>query len=143
MFRHLDIRQQIRARHIVVAEARGEHLPGFPVVDGMLAENLPCALRHGAVQLAFDDGVIHDYAAIIDGGVGGDFGDARLRIDFDFGDMATVGESGRKTAFAHDFQRALASELTERQFHAGVSTAELAARIAHLRRLEPELFGSE
>ena len=103
---HRDVRQQSGARHVVIAERRREELPRLAVVDRVLAEHLARALRHRAVHLAFDDRVIDDDTAIVDRHIGNDVGDAGVGIDFDFGDVAAVGEGRGKRAFAFDRESA-------------------------------------
>ena len=44
-------------------------MSGFAVIDDLFAEYLARALHHAAVQLSFDNGVIDDDAAVINGAV--------------------------------------------------------------------------
>ncbi len=66
----------VRAGYFVVHERAGEKLAGGLVVNGVLAHRLPDALRDAAVQLAVEQHVIDDPAAIVHGGVAQDPDDA-------------------------------------------------------------------
>ena len=105
MFLAAQFAQHARARHAVVHEARGQRLPGFPVVDNVFAKDLSDALHHATVQLAFDDRMVDDRAAVVDRTVAHDFRGARFLVHFDFRDMAAVGKSRAELAFGDDFDR--------------------------------------
>ena len=88
------IRHQVRARDGVIHERAADELTGG-VVDGVLGQRLAEPLRHAAVDLARDDGVIQHVAAIADRRIGNDRHRAGRRIDFDLGDVAAVRERRR------------------------------------------------
>ena len=71
-------------------------LAAVGVVDDVLADRLPEALRERAVELALDDRVIEDVAAVVDRGVARDRHLAGVAVDLDLGDMAAVGEGLRR-----------------------------------------------
>ena len=67
--------QVVGARHEIIHEAAGQELAGVGIVGDVLAEHLADALHQAAMQLALDQLVIVDVAAI----VGGDVVDDRRR----------------------------------------------------------------
>src|SRR5262245_23604903 len=78
-----------RARHEVVHERRGEQLT-IVAVDHLLAENLPHALRHPAMDLPLHDCPVQQVSDVIDCSVGHNGDDPGFRIDLDFADVASV-----------------------------------------------------
>src|SRR5579863_9111352 len=75
------------ARHEIIHEAAGQKLPCVVIVGNVLADDLAKTLHQAAVQLALDQLVIVDRAAVVGGDVidHGEF--AGIGIDLDFGDM--------------------------------------------------------
>ncbi len=73
----------------------------------MLHQSLADALHHTAVHLAFDDHRIDQCAEIVDAGIFHDLDKAGLRIDLDFGDVATIriGRSAGPIADMHHIKR--------------------------------------
>src|ERR1700681_3466177 len=92
--RHLEVLDHCRVWQRVVEKARGQGLSGFAVIDEPLAQRLSDALRRAALELADDDHGIDDAAHVVDRPVAGQLNRARLRIDFDFADVAAVGPGG-------------------------------------------------
>ena len=95
--RHLPRRQpEVRviggARHLVVHEARGQHLAGFRVEDNHLAQRLANPLHHAAMDLPGNQHRIQHLAEFLHRTVAHDFGHAGVRIDFHLADMRAVGE---------------------------------------------------
>ena len=80
------------------------------IVDHVFAEHLAGALHDATMQLAFDDGVMNDFAAIVDRAVGRNRGHAGFRIHLDFNDVAAIGEGRTEFAVGHDRQRLLLRE---------------------------------
>jgi len=86
--RHLaDVRGEKRkiagARHRVIHERSGERLAAAGIVEAMLEQGLPDALRDAAVGLAVDDERVHGAPGIVDRGVTHDLDHAGLRVDLD------------------------------------------------------------
>src|SRR5262245_5693090 len=79
----------VRARHEVVHERRGKQLT-IVAVDHLLAENLPHALRHPAMDLPLHNCLVQQVPDIIDCSVGHDGDDPGFRIDLDFTDVTSV-----------------------------------------------------
>ncbi len=140
---HADFPHQPRARHAVVHEAAGEKLAGAAVVDHLLAENLAGALRHRAVHLALDDGVVDDVAAVVHRVIGDDLGHAGVGVDLHFCDVAAVGESGEEGALAHHRERFFLRELDQADLLLRATHREHALRVIHLRGLRLELLGGK
>ena len=91
-----DRRHVGRARHRVVHERAGDELPVAVVVDGVLHQRLPDALREAADELARDQRVIEHDAGIVHRRIGDDLDHAGIRIDLDLGDVAAVREGLRR-----------------------------------------------
>src|SRR5258706_4161199 len=82
-----NIGDTVRAGYFVIHERAREKLARGRLVDRVLAHRLPDALRDAAVQLAVEQDVVDDAAAIIDRGVTQNFDDAGLGVDLDLGDV--------------------------------------------------------
>ena len=91
-----DRRHVVGARHRVVHERAGDELPVALVIDGVLHQRLPDALREPADQLALDERVIEHDAGIVHRRIGDDLDHAGVRIDLDLGDVAAVREGLRR-----------------------------------------------
>src|SRR5882762_1614533 len=87
-----DLGHAVGPRHFVIHERAVEKLARGRVVDRMLTHDLPDALRDAAVQLAVEQDVIDDPAAIVHRGVAQDFHDARLGVDLDLGHVRATGK---------------------------------------------------
>ena len=90
----------VGTRHLVIHERAGEKLARGRVVDRMLAHRLPDSLRDAAVQLALEQDVIDDAAAIVHRGVPQNFDDAGLRVDLDLGHVCAAGKGARQRDLA-------------------------------------------
>src|SRR5437660_8927694 len=95
-----DIRDTVRAGYFVIHERGREKLARGQVVNRMLAHHLTDALRDAAVQLAVEQNMIDDPAAIVHRGVTQDFDDAGLGVEFDLGDVCTAGKGARQRDLA-------------------------------------------
>src|SRR6516164_639577 len=76
----------------VIHQGTGQQLARVLVIDEMLGEGLADALRHAAMDLAFECQLIDDGADIVDDDIAQHLGGAGLGIDLDLADMAAVGE---------------------------------------------------
>ncbi len=85
--RDRERRQIVRARQRIVHQAAGQQLPALRIVDAVLEQGLPDALRKTAVHLPLDDHRIDDVAEIVAGGELRDHHYARVRIDLHLADM--------------------------------------------------------
>src|SRR5260221_4148326 len=124
MFFAAQALQQIRARHDVVHETRGERLARFAIVHDVFAKYLAGALHHAAVELAFNYRVIDDVTAVVDSAVRDDFRSAGLGIDLDFGNVAAIGKRRNKHAFSRYAQRPRPGELGELDAASGFDPTE-------------------
>src|SRR5437899_2419584 len=95
-----DLGHAIGPRHFVMHGRAMAQLARGRVVDRMLAQDLPDALRDAAVQLAVEQDVIDDPTAIVHRGVAQDFDDARLRVDLDLGHVCAAGKGARQRDLA-------------------------------------------
>src|SRR6478672_3239539 len=86
-----EIRQVSGTRHGAVHEAGGDDLAGIAVIYDLLQHCLPDALREAAMNLTLADQRIYHPPSVVHHRVSRDAGQSRLRINFDFADMATVG----------------------------------------------------
>ena len=88
----------------------GEQLP-VVVVDRSFPQRLPDALDDAAVHLALDNHRIDLRAAVVDRDVALEIDRARLRIDFDHGEVRAKGK--------HEVRRVVEARRLEPRFHAG------------------------
>src|SRR5262249_20725967 len=79
---------------LIIDEARGQQLASF-IVDDLLAERLPQALRERAVNLPRDDERVDERAEVVDGRVAVDRHLTGVRIDLDLANVTSVRERGR------------------------------------------------
>ena len=143
MFGDGDVLDPAGPGHRVIGKTAGQQLSGLRIVDDVFTENLTPALRYRAVHLAFDDGVVDHHAAVVDRHIRDHVGEASLRIDFDFSDMAAVGISRAELAFAGDRQRFFRCQFAQRDFFVRCRRLEFTVRIGHLRRFDAQLLGGE
>src|SRR5215831_10843178 len=120
----LERAQIIGARHAVVHERRREELPRLPVVDDLLHQRLPRALRDAAVDLTLERQRIDHRADVVDHDVRGQPDLARLGIDLDLADVTAcrVGERRRRVR----------PGLVEAGFDAGRQPLDAERRFRHL-----------
>ena len=92
-----DVRQVVRPRHGVIAEAGGQTLAAIGIVDTVFQKRLSDALRHAAMHLPRHQHRIDDAAEIIQHMIGHDIDLAGFGINLHLTDMAAIGECGRRT----------------------------------------------
>src|SRR6267143_5916534 len=95
-----NIGDTVRAGYFVIHEGAGEKLPGYRVVDRAPAHHLPDSLRDAAVQLAVEQDVIDDPAAVVHRGVVQDLDGAGFGIDLDLGHVRAAGKGARQRDLA-------------------------------------------
>ena len=89
-----EVAEVVGARHRVVHVAAGEQLTAFGVVDTVLHQRLPQALRHAAVHLPVHDHRVDDVAEVVAGGEAVHAHHTRGWVDFHLADVGAcrVGE---------------------------------------------------
>src|SRR5258708_361948 len=83
----LELREFVHGRDEVVGQRAGLHLTGLVVVNHLFVKGLRDALRDAAVDLSSHDHRVDDVAAVVDGDVPLEVHRARLRVNFDDGDV--------------------------------------------------------
>ena len=81
----------IRARHGVIEKRARQQLARFVVEYHLLAQRLADTLHGTTFKLTHDDQRIDHAAHVVDRPVAIDLDGARLRIDLDLADVATIG----------------------------------------------------
>src|SRR6185503_18138084 len=83
-------RQLVGARRAVVHQRAGHELAAALFIAHLFPQRLASALRHAAVDLPLDDGVVDDAADVVAAGEGGERDLAGLLVDFHLRDLRAV-----------------------------------------------------
>ncbi len=89
MKQRTNIGHGVCSRHRIIEQRTRHQLSVIGVVTGLLVQGLCDSLDHAAVNLPFGQERIYDRSDVVDSHVVEDFDGARLRIDFDIGQMDT------------------------------------------------------
>ena len=137
----IDRRQEMRARHRVVHEAAGQHLPVLRIVQAAFPEHMACALNDAADDLPIGESRIENGADIVDGGIAHDARRTGRLVDLDLDHMSGGWKSARYGILRERIQRMLLIRLMlldqfkQRNGAIGSGDAELALVEFHVVRV--------